>query len=118
VGLSLALAFWLAAPAGALPVPGSAGSELVELAPLDLPVEVVPDLPRVAVADAVARLRDMDLAKPPGPAEAIDWARALHLVGAPPIDEAAANGTLGWVVKNREDQDRVGAELTKIIGLA
>ncbi len=71
-----------------------------------------------AVADAVARLRTMGLAKPPGPAESIDWARALHLVGAPPIDEESAGDTLGWVVKNREDQDRVGAELTKIIGLA
>ncbi len=71
-----------------------------------------------AVADAVARLRQMDLAKPPGPAEAIDWTRALHLVGAPPIDEASANDTLGWVVKNREDQDRIGADLARVIGLA
>ncbi len=71
-----------------------------------------------AVAVAVARLRDMDLAKPPGPAEAIDWTRALHLVGAPPLNEGAAATTLGWVVKNREDQDRVGAELAKAIGLA
>ncbi len=70
-----------------------------------------------AVADAVSRLREMDLAKPPGPAEAIDWARALHLVGAPPIDEDRAGGTLGWVVKNREDQERVGAELARVIGL-
>lgn len=71
-----------------------------------------------AVADAVARLREMDLDKPPGPAEAIDWARALHLVGAPPITEEAAADTLGWAVKNREDQDRVGLELAKVIGLA
>ena len=71
-----------------------------------------------AVADAVARLREMDLAKPPGPAEAIDWARALHLVGAPPITEDAANDTLGWVVKNREDRDRIGGALASVIGLA
>jgi MoxR-like ATPase len=71
-----------------------------------------------AVADAVARLREMDLDKPPGPAEAIDWARALHIVGAPPITEDAANGTLGWVVKNREDQDRIGDALARVIGLA
>ena len=81
----------------------------------------VPEAPPIlaqAVADAVARLREMDLAKPPGPAEAIDWTRALHLVGAPPINEAAAGDTLGWVVKNREDQDKVGAELAKVLGLA
>ena len=71
-----------------------------------------------AVAAAVARLREMDLAKPPGPAEAIDWTRALHLVGAPPIVEQSAEDTLGWVIKNREDQDRVGAELARVIGLA
>ena len=70
-----------------------------------------------SVADAVARLREMDLAKPPGPAEAVDWARALNLVGAPPLDEAAANDTLGWVIKNREDQDRVRADLARAIGI-
>ena len=71
----------------------------------------------LAVADAVARLREMDLAKPPGPAEAVDWARALNLVGAPPLDEAAANGTLGWVIKNREDRDRVRDDLAKALGI-
>ncbi len=70
-----------------------------------------------AVAGAVARLREMDLAKPPGPAEAVDWARALNLVGAPPLDEDAANDTLGWVIKNREDQDRVRADLAKALGI-
>jgi MoxR-like ATPase len=70
-----------------------------------------------AVASAVARLREMDLAKPPGPAEAVDWARALNLVGAPPLDEDAANDTLGWVIKNREDQDRVRADLAKALGI-
>lgn len=71
-----------------------------------------------AVADAVGRLRELDLAKPPGPAEAIDWTRALHLMGAPPITPDDAQATLGWVVKSREDQDRIGDELAKVIGLA
>ena len=87
----------------------------VEIIRLRVP-EAEPALAR-SVAQAVLRLRELDLAKPPGPAEAIDWARALHLVGAPPIDEERAHGTLGWVVKNREDQDRVTAELPTVIGL-
>jgi MoxR-like ATPase len=72
----------------------------------------------VAVADAVARLRELDLAKPPGPAEAIDWTRALHLMGAPPVTSEDATATVGWVVKSREDQDRIGDALASVIGLA
>ena len=53
-----------------------------------------------------ARLRALDLAKPPGIAEAIDWARALALLGAD-----AAEETLGWAVKNHDDLMRARAEL-------
>ena len=89
-----------------------------EVAIINLRVPEAQPILAQAVADAVARLREMDLAKPPGPAEAIDWTRALHLVGGPPITAASATDTLGWVVKNREDQDKVGAELAKVLGLA
>jgi len=63
----------------------------------------VPALLARSVAEAVARLRQADLVKPPGAAEAIDWARALVLLHA---DEAAgepALRTLGWAVKHRDD---------------
>ncbi|HEX6699234.1 MAG TPA: MoxR family ATPase [Gaiellaceae bacterium] len=56
-----------------------------------------------SVAVAVARLRGLDLVKPPGAAEAIDWAQALSLLGAESVDGQAARETLGWAVKNRED---------------
>jgi MoxR-like ATPase len=56
-----------------------------------------------SVADVVARLRGLDLVKKPGAAEAIDWARALALLGAPEARGAAAVETLGFVVKNQED---------------
>jgi MoxR-like ATPase len=56
-----------------------------------------------SVAAAVARLRELDLVKPPGAAEAIDWAQALSLLGAETVDGEAARETLGWAVKNRED---------------
>jgi len=56
-----------------------------------------------SVAAAVSRLRELDLVKPPGAAEAIDWASALALLGAESVDGDGARETLGWVVKNRED---------------
>src|SRR5262249_16357620 len=59
-----------------------------------------------SVAEAVARLRGLDLTKPPGIAEAIDWAQALSLLGADGADGDAALETLGWALKNREDLQR------------
>jgi MoxR-like ATPase len=64
-----------------------------------------------AVAGAVERLRALELMKPPGVAEAIDWARALALLGADGADGAAARDTLGWALKNHEDLRRAEAEL-------
>jgi MoxR-like ATPase len=60
-------------------------------------------------AAAVARLRELDLFKPPGVAETIDWAEALATLGRSELDEATADATLGTVVKYREDQERVRA---------
>jgi MoxR-like ATPase len=67
-----------------------------------------------SVAGAVARLRDLELVKPPGVAEAIDWARALALLGAAQADGDAARDTLGWAVKNREDLRRVQHALPEL----
>jgi MoxR-like ATPase len=66
-----------------------------------------------SVAAAVAKLRDLDLVKQPGVAEAIDWARALSVLGAPAVDGDAARETLGWAVKNREDLRRAEAALSE-----
>jgi MoxR-like ATPase len=63
----------------------------------------------VAVADAVSRMRDSDIQKPPGIAEAIDWLAALDLLGLETLDEPAMERTLGSVLKYREDQDVVRA---------
>jgi MoxR-like ATPase len=67
-----------------------------------------------SVATAVGQLRELDLVKRPGVAEAIDWAQALALVGAPSANGAAARETLGWAVKNRDDMRRVQAELPEL----
>jgi MoxR-like ATPase len=64
-----------------------------------------------SVADAVARLRELDLLKPPGVAEAIDWARALALLGADGAGGDPARDTLGWALKNHDDLRRAEAEL-------
>ena len=63
----------------------------------------------VQVADAVARIRDSDVQKPPGVAEAIDWVAALELLGVEELDAAAVDRTLGSVLKYSEDQEVVRA---------
>ena len=64
-----------------------------------------------SVAEAVGQLRSLDLIKPPGVAEAIDWARALALLGAGGANGDAARESLGWALKNHEDLERAEAEL-------
>src|SRR5690242_15953688 len=61
------------------------------------------------VARGIARLRSMDLAKPPGVAEAISWAEALSVLGAEHIDPASAAQTAGVVLKYSEDLQVVQA---------
>ncbi|MBV9822945.1 MAG: MoxR family ATPase [Actinobacteria bacterium] len=59
------------------------------------------------VAAAVRRMREADLLKPPGVAESIDWAQALHLLGADGLDADRAAATLGAVLKYQEDAARI-----------
>ncbi|HYZ55236.1 MAG TPA: MoxR family ATPase [Streptosporangiaceae bacterium] len=66
------------------------------------------------VVAAVHRLRELDLAKPPGVAETIDWARTLEVLGEPDLDEDTAADTLGAVVKERDDLDLVRDSLKEI----
>jgi MoxR-like ATPase len=61
----------------------------------------------VQVADAVSRMRDSDIQKPPGIAEAIDWVAALDLLGVEHLDVETADRTLGSVLKYSEDQEVV-----------
>jgi MoxR-like ATPase len=63
----------------------------------------------VQVATAVSRMRDSDVQKPPGVAEAIDWVAALTLLGVESLDAEAADRTLGSVLKYSEDQDVIRA---------
>jgi MoxR-like ATPase len=65
------------------------------------------------VAATVGRLRTLELQKQPGVAEAISWTTALHVLGVADLDEAAADRTLGAVLKYDED-----VRLARATGLA
>ena len=69
------------------------------------------------VATAVGTLRKADLLKPPGVAEAIDWAQALQLLGVRELSPESAAKSLGAVLKYREDAERViSGDLDKLLG--
>jgi MoxR-like ATPase len=66
----------------------------------------VPDIPDRLAAQAAAfvqGLRTLDLAKPPGVAETIDWAQALSALGRQELDATTVEETLGSVLKYHED---------------
>ncbi len=70
-------------------------------------------------AEAVRRLRGSDVQKPPGIAETIDWVAALELLGVARLDPAAAEQTLGSVVKYREDQESIQEQgMDWLVGVA
>ncbi len=66
----------------------------------------VPGVPERLAAQAAAfvqGLRALDLAKPPGVAETIDWANALAALGRQELDAQIVEQTLGSVLKYHED---------------
>ncbi len=68
-----------------------------------------------AVATAIATLRGIDLIKPPGAAEAIDWAQALSILGAESVNGDAGRETLGWAIKHHDDLRRVEEALPELL---
>ena len=84
---------------------------------IDREIEIVrlrvPDIPARLAAEAAAfvrELRGLDLAKPPGVAETIDWAMALNALGRQELDAQVVEQTLGSVLKVREDIEAVRDE--------
>jgi MoxR-like ATPase len=69
-----------------------------------------------SVAATIARMRELDMAKRPGTAESIDWARALALMDADGADGDPAAATLGLAVKNRDDLGLVRRLLPELLG--
>jgi MoxR-like ATPase len=77
-----------------------------------------PDIPETLAAKVVAavnRLRDLDLDKPPGVAETIDWAQTLQVLGISELDAAHVDDSLGAVVKERDDLEVVRERLQDIV---
>ena len=66
------------------------------------------------VVSAVHKLRQLDLTKPPGVAETIDWVRTLDFLGQTDLDPGVAGDTLGAVVKERDDLELVQDNLEEI----
>lgn len=68
------------------------------------------------VAGAVARLRELDIAKRPGVAETIDWANALSFLGVERLNGEVAEATLGTVLKEHEDQRLAASRIADVVG--
>ena len=68
------------------------------------------------VVGVVQKLRaGQDMLKPPGVAETLDWARALHQLGREELDLESAAATIGAVCKYREDTERVKVALDTLL---
>ncbi|HET6500359.1 MAG TPA: MoxR family ATPase [Amycolatopsis sp.] len=68
------------------------------------------------VARSVQRLRGLELYKPPGIAEAINWASALHVLGIEELDEPAVRRTMSAVLKYEEDRALAEGSLAEVAG--
>ncbi len=61
-------------------------------------------------------LRWLDLYRSPGVGETLDWAQAFHTLGRDRLDPATADRTLGTLLKERDDLERIrGSELEGLV---
>jgi len=67
------------------------------------------------VVEAVHRLRDMDLAKPPGVAETLDWVESIGAIDAVDLNNQTALDTLGAVIKDHDDLDLVSSDIGRVV---
>jgi MoxR-like ATPase len=74
-----------------------------EIEIVELRVPGVPERLAAQSARFAAELRALDLQKPPGIAETIDWVRALSALGQQELDVENVQATLGALLKYHED---------------
>jgi MoxR-like ATPase len=74
-----------------------------EIEIVELRVPGVPERLAEQAARFAAELRSLDLQKPPGLAETIDWVRALTALGQQELDVENVQATLGSLLKYHED---------------
>ena len=90
-----------------------------EVAIIEAKAPDVPESLARQVASAAGQLREMGMYKPPGIAETLDWANALHLLSTTTLTEETVDATLGTLLKYREDQERARrAGLESVIEIA
>jgi MoxR-like ATPase len=73
-------------------------------------VEGVPEGLSAQASAFVAGLRRLDLIKAPGVAETLDWVESLSALDQEELDPEVVGATLGAVLKEHEDLERVRAE--------
>ncbi|CAA9558992.1 MAG: Carbon monoxide oxidation accessory protein CoxD [uncultured Thermomicrobiales bacterium] len=74
----------------------------------------VPEAPEQLARQICAftqHLREVDLFKPPGMAETLDWAQALLALGTRSLAPDVVDDTLGVILKYQEDVDRLRGDL-------
>ena len=86
-----------------------------EVAILELRVPGIGKALAADLAALAARIRGLDLRKPPSISETIDWARALVLLGASALDRAVVEATLGAITKYEEDRRKVEGKLDALL---
>jgi MoxR-like ATPase len=74
-----------------------------EIQIVELRVPGVPERLAAEAARFAAELRSLDLQKPPGLAETIDWVQALTALGQQELDVENVQATLGSLLKYHED---------------
>ena len=82
---------------------------------LRLRVAEIPERTAREGAQAVAALRRLELRKPPGIADAIDWAESMLALGAVRLDRAILEATLGVVLKYPEDLEAARARIDELL---
>ena len=80
-----------------------------EVAIVQAKVPGITELLAGQLANAMQRLREMELFKPPGVAETLDWGAALAVLDAEKLEPTVVADTLGVILKYQEDIARVRA---------
>jgi MoxR-like ATPase len=82
-----------------------------EYAILSAKVPAAPEQLRSQICGFTQGLREVDLFKPPGMAETLDWAQALLALGTTQLERESVEDTLGVILKYQEDVDRVRGDV-------
>jgi MoxR-like ATPase len=78
---------------------------------LSVKVPEAPEQLRQQICGFTQGLREVDLFKPPGMAETLDWAQALLALGTSHLGRNAVDDTLGVILKYQEDVDKVRGDI-------